>query len=112
MPTMDSDETEICNYLKGWPGQFVSGREIARRAAGKWRYRKDPHWAIPVLVRLVEMRILEADASGYYRLRKKEAPKPKQWISPQIKAILEKSGKTFEILDVDEEDTGPSNPPR
>jgi hypothetical protein len=112
---MDADETEICNYLKSWPGQFVSGREIARRAAGKWRFREDPYWAAQVLLRLVEIGILESDASGYYRFRQKEKHKPKHWISPQIRTILEKSGKDFgEIVDIDDEENEdrPSRPPR
>ena len=50
---MNADERDICNYLKAWPGQFVYGRDIARRASGKWRYREDPEWAAPVLASLV-----------------------------------------------------------
>src|SRR5262249_35058813 len=65
---MDSDEREICLYLKGWPGQFVSVAEITRRAGGKRRGRQDPNWAVPVLTRLVEKGILEADSTGHYRL--------------------------------------------
>ena len=94
---MDADERDICLYLKGFPNQFISGREISRRAAGKWRYREEPNWAAPILARLMERRIIESDATGHYRLvlaKKKE--KKKRWISPQIKAILERSGKKFE----------------
>jgi hypothetical protein len=105
MAVMDADEKEICNYLKASPGLFVSGREIARRAGGKWRFRDNPNWSPPLLLRLVEQGILESDASGYYRLRKKEKKKPQKWVSPHIRAILEKSGKNFEeILQVDEQD--------
>ncbi len=103
--TMDPDEREICMYLKSYGGQFVSARELARRAGGKWRYRENPEWALPVLLRLVEQGILESDSGGYYRLRPREKKKPKKWVSPQIKAILEKSGKDFgELLEVDEQD--------
>ena len=105
MGAMDADEKEICVYLKSWRGQFVSGREIARRAAGKWRFRDDPNWATPILVRLVEMGVLESDAAGYYRLRSTEKKKPKKWISPQFKAILEQSGKDFgELLSPEAQD--------
>jgi phage/plasmid-associated DNA primase len=106
MQAMDSDEKEICDYLKTYHGQFVSAREIARRAGGKWRYRDDPNWATPALLRLVEQEILESDAAGYYRLRRKEDKKKrKKWIAPQIKAILEGSGKDFgDLLDADEQE--------
>ncbi len=94
---MDADERDICLYLKGWPGQFVSGREIARRAGGKWRYRDDPNWAMPVLYRLVEQGIIESDATAHFRLvRAKKKEKKQRWISPQMKEILERSGKKFE----------------
>ena len=105
LPGMDADETEVCTFLKAFRGRFVSPKELARRAGGKWRYREDPKWAIPVLLRLVEKGVLECDASGYYRLLERERKKPKQWVSPQIKAILEKSGKDFgDLLETDKQD--------
>ena len=102
---MDADEKEVCNYLKACGGQFVSAREIARRASGKWRFREDPNWSMPVLLRLVEKSVLESDATGYYRLRPSDKKKSKKWVSPHIKAILEKSGKDFgELLDTNQQD--------
>ena len=100
---MDQDEKDICNYLRTGGGPYVSAREIARRGGGKWRYRENPGWATPVLLRLVEKGILESDAAGYYRLKPRKSKKSKKWIAPHIKAILEGSGKDFgEILDPDE----------
>ena len=105
MHPMDSDDKDVLNYLRSYGNQFVSAREIARRAGGKWRYRDNANWATPVLRRLVEMGILESDANRYYRIRPKGKKKSKKWISPQIRAILEKSGKDFgEVLQVDEAD--------
>jgi hypothetical protein len=102
---MDADEKEVYNFMKTCAGQFVSAREISRRAAGKWRFRDDPNWAAPILLILVEKGILESDAAGYYRLRPREEKKPKKWVSPHIKAILEKSGKDFsEVLGAEEQD--------
>jgi hypothetical protein len=100
---MDSDERDICNYLRTWPDQFVYARDIARRASGKWRFREDPEWATPVLARLLEKGILESDATGHYRLRiKKEKEKRQKWISPAVKAILDKSSKDFSgVIDLD-----------
>ncbi len=94
---MDADERDICLYLKGWPDQFISAREIARRAGGKWRYREEPNWAIPVLTRLVEQGLIESDSTGHYRLiRVKKKEKKKRWVSPQMKEILDQSGKKFD----------------
>src|SRR5215831_18764631 len=93
---MDADEREICDFLKSFPGQFISAREIARRAGGKWKFHDDQHWAVPALTRLKEMNIVETNPAGQYRLVgdvRKE--RPKKWISPHIKKILEESGKDF-----------------
>jgi hypothetical protein len=95
---MDTDEREICTYLKSYVGQWVSAREIARRAAGKHRYRDDPNWAAQPLARLMEKSMLESDTTGHYRLKPKEKDekKAKRWISPELKKILEESGKQYE----------------
>ncbi len=93
---MDADEREICNYLKSFPNQFISAREISRRAAGKRRFREEPGWAGPVLARLVERAIIESDSTGHYRLRPAEKKnKPKKWMAPRIRQILQESGKDF-----------------
>lgn len=103
---MDADERDICIYLKSWPKQFISGREINRRAGGKRRYRENPNWAAPALTRLVEKGIVESDSTGHYRLpRMKEDRKPRKWVSPQIKTILERSGKDFgQTIELEDED--------
>ncbi|MDB6036896.1 MAG: hypothetical protein JWM99_737 [Verrucomicrobiales bacterium] len=99
------EEKEICIYLKSLPGQFISGREIARRAGGKSRHREDPQWAAPILTQMVEKRILESDATGHYRLIMKDDRKisKKKWVSPHVKAILERSGKDFTHVIPDED---------
>ncbi len=101
---MDADEQEICLYLKGFPGQFIGLTEITRRAGGKSRYREDENWAVPVLNRLVERGFVESDSTGHYRLKAKARDKEKtKWVSPQIRKILEKSGKDFgEAIKVDD----------
>lgn len=102
---MEPEEKEICTYLKSMPGQFISGREIARRAGGKSRFRDGPDWAGPFLAQLVEKRIIESDSTGHYRLIVKEDQKNKKnkWVSPQMQRILEKSGKDFTHIIPDED---------
>lgn len=99
---MNADERDICNYLKSWPGQFVYGRDIARRAGGKWRFREDPEWSVPVLARLVQQGLVESDSTGQFRLKGKKQ-KAKRWTSPHIRQILEKSSKDFsEVFEIDD----------
>ena len=105
---MDAEEKEIVDFLKSWPGQFVGSREIAKRAGGKWRYRENPNWASPVLIRMVEQQILETDSCGHYRLapEKKERDKKKWWVSPDNKKTLDESGRQFDglVTEIPEED--------
>ena len=102
---MDADQNAICQFLKTWPGQFVSRREICRRAGGKWRYREDEHWAGPVLQRMAEDGIVESDDSGRFRLTKQASSSNprKRWLSPAIRAIFKASGRDFGLLDLDKE---------
>jgi hypothetical protein len=102
---MDADERDISLYLKGFPGQFVSYREISRRAGGKRRARQDPEWATPVLCKLVEKGVIESDSTGHYRLKvRPKRERETRWVSPHIKKILEKSGKGFEgVFEVDKD---------
>lgn len=90
---MDAEEREIFYFLKSWRNQFVSSREVCRRAGGKKKFQSAPEWAKPLLTRMVERGILETDAAGHYRIR---PPQPKgamkRWVSPQIAAILRKGG--------------------
>ena len=94
---MDSEEQEIFYFLKTWGEEFVSAKEIARRAGGKQKFYKNTEWAKPLLMRMAERGVLESDTSGRYRI--KPVPKKKQnkrWVSPEIAKILEQSGVQIE----------------
>src|ERR1043166_8182086 len=104
---MDAEEKEICDFLRSFPGQYVAGREICRRAGGKWRFREDQKWALPILTRMVEKGLLEGDPSGHFRLITEKKDKKKRWLSPELRKILEKTacadgGQVMEINDPDE----------
>jgi len=92
---MDADENEIVAYLKQFGRQFVSGREICRRAAGKQRYREEPYWANQPLLRLVERGILETDAGGHFRIvpDEKKQRGHKDADASRVKKLLEGSGE-------------------
>ncbi len=104
---MDSIETEICQYLKSYSDQFVSRKEICRRAGGKWRFREDENWAGPILHRMLEKNLVETDGTGHFRLASQERNEKRKrkpvWISPEISAILRRSGRDFDVIDLDKE---------
>jgi hypothetical protein len=102
------EETEILQYLKSFPREFISAKEISRRASTKKRAREEPHWARPFLTRLLNKELIEIDDMGRYRHRQhKRETKKKKWVAPQIAKILEKSGKTFTILEEQIEELPP-----
>jgi hypothetical protein len=104
---MDADEREIYYFLKPYRNEFLSGREICRRAGGKQRYRYEETWALPPLMRMVERGILETDPSGAYRIKPRFDDKGKlqRWISPQITRVLRDSEKNFDgIIEIDEDE--------
>ena len=102
---MDADEAEVCEFLKSWPGQFVSAKEVCRRAGGKWHYREDERWALPVLQRLLEKGLVEADAGGHYRLitqhHKKNENKWSIWSRTQNRFL--QSGGDYGVIDLDKD---------
>jgi hypothetical protein len=104
---MDADEREIYYFMKPFRNEFLTAREICRRAGGKHRYREDQGWAIPPLLRMLERGILETDPSGAYRIKPKPDSKAKlqRWISPEIKATLRRSDKNFDhVIEINEDE--------
>jgi len=105
---MDADEREVYFFLKGQTLQSVPADSICRYAGGKQRFRESPDWAKPVLLRMLERGIIEADSRGDYRLKPMpESKVAKRWVAPHIAAILKKTGGKFDhvIKEEDEADT-------
>lgn len=102
---MDADEREVYFLLKGQIDQFVPINSICRHAGGKHRFRETPDWAKPVLLRMLERGIVEADGRDGYRLKPMpESNVQKRWVAPHIAAILRKSGRKFEqVIKQDDE---------
>lgn len=94
---MDSEEREIFYFLKTWGDEFVSVKEIARRASGKKKFYTNPEWAKPLLMRMQERGVLESDTQGRYRIKpvaKKSSDK--RWVAPDIAKILQEKGVQVE----------------
>jgi hypothetical protein len=68
---MNPDERSIWNYLKDFPGQAMSRREIARRAVKRRVYEENPRWVDAPLEALVTRGVVEATEEGHYRLRQR-----------------------------------------
>lgn len=88
---MDADEREIHDYLATFGEQWVSAKEVCRRAGGRKRFNEDNHWATPILQRMKDRGVLEGDQLGRYRIKPEKEHKGR-WISPEIEKILRESG--------------------
>jgi len=94
---MSSDEREIFHYLQTWGVEFISAKEISRRASTKKRYHEDPDWAKPLLMGMAERGVLESDAMGRFRIKPERKKGHKQrWVSPEIEKILNEGGVTVD----------------
>jgi hypothetical protein len=92
---LTQDETVIIDYLKPLGKQFISAKEVCRRAAGKQRFNKDQDWAKPLLKRLEKKGVLESNALGHYRIKPEEDDKRKIPLAPHIQRILAQSSQDF-----------------
>src|SRR5207247_8529787 len=68
---MNADETEVYDFLKGYPGVFVSVTEISRRMGARRKFDQDRTWARPILRRMELDGTLESNDLGEYRIKKK-----------------------------------------
>jgi len=94
---MDSEEREIFYFLKTRGEEFVSVKEIARRASGKKKFYDNPEWAKPLLMRMQERGVLESNGVGQYRIKPvAKKGKGKRWVAPDIAKILQESGVQVE----------------
>ena len=90
---MNTEEREIFEYLKTWGDNFVSAKEVCRRASTKKRYGENADWAKPVLLGMTQNGILENDLMGRYRIKPvAQKHKDGRWISPDIQKILSENG--------------------
>ncbi|MCI0747114.1 MAG: hypothetical protein L0Y58_17045 [Verrucomicrobia subdivision 3 bacterium] len=69
---MNADEAEIYEFLRGFPGVFVSVTEISKKLGNRRRIEVDRNWARPILRRMEMDGALESNPFGEYRLRQKE----------------------------------------
>jgi len=69
---MTYEETQILDFLKGSPNEFVARREIARKAMSRQAFDENPHWADAPLSSLVNQEWLEQNESGHYKIKKYE----------------------------------------
>ena len=61
--SMNADERAVCEFLKAYPGTYVSVMEISRRLGVRRQFKKDRAWARPILRRMELDNVLESNQS-------------------------------------------------
>jgi hypothetical protein len=69
---MNADELAIYEFLKDYPGVYVSVTEISRRLGARHKFQKDRNCARPLLRRMEVDGIVEGNPTGEYRIKVKE----------------------------------------
>ena len=102
--SLGADENSVLQYLENFPDDFMTEMEIARRADGRNHFMKDTHWAHLALSQLMDFGLLESDGIGKYRLkcrRGKSAGMNRKYLAPQVREILERSSRHFDLSGFD-----------
>ena len=100
---LSADQNSVLQYLNNYPHDFVTEMEITHHADGRSRFLlQDRHWAQRVLTKLVELRLVDTDGSGRYRIHAEAASIfGKKHLAPQVRAILEHSGLKLDLSGFD-----------
>ena len=62
------EENQILAFLRASPESFHAAGEICRKAGNKKLAAKNPRWALPYLVTLLDKGLVERDPQGHYRI--------------------------------------------
>ena len=65
---MTTEETEIYEFLKRFPNQFVSAGDVSKSVGSRKRLNDDRNWALPVLRRMEIEGWIESSPFGDFRV--------------------------------------------
>jgi hypothetical protein len=95
---MTQDEMDILSYFKANPKVWVKAKELARLVGGKFRFEQNPDWTKPTLKKFTNKELIEVDSAGAYRLKPKERDqRPRIFVTPEIAAMLRRTGKDLKV---------------
>jgi hypothetical protein len=65
---VSAEQQQVLNFLRSSPDTFFSAPEISKRAGNRKQYEKDPRWAHNCLRYLIDLKLVERDGGGHYKL--------------------------------------------
>jgi hypothetical protein len=65
---VSAEQQQVLNFLQTCPNSSFSPMEVGRKAGTRKQFEEDPRWAIECLRYLLDMKLIERDAQGRYKM--------------------------------------------
>lgn len=66
------EERQVLDFLEKSPKVAFSAAEICRKAGHRRQFEENPRWAIPALLHLRDLGLVEDDGSGHYQVAQED----------------------------------------
>lgn len=65
---INAEQNQVLTFLRSSPNTWFSVMEISRRAGTRKQFEEEPRWAVNCVRYLMDMKLVERDARGHYRI--------------------------------------------
>ena len=70
---VSAEQQQVLSFLRSSPATCFSAMEISRRAGSRKQFEQEPRWAINCLRYLLDMKLVERDLRGHYKIASPQA---------------------------------------
>jgi hypothetical protein len=65
---VSAEQQQVLNFLRSSRTTAFSAMEVARKAGTRKQFEEDPRWAVECLRYLLDMKLIERDEQGRYKM--------------------------------------------
>jgi hypothetical protein len=65
---VSAEQQQVLNFLQTRPNASFSPMEVGRKAGNRKQFEEDPRWAVECLRYLLDMKLIERDEQGRYKM--------------------------------------------
>ena len=70
---VSAEQQQVLNFLRSSPNTCFSAMEVSRRAGSRKQFEAEPRWAINCLRYLLDLKLVERDLRGHYKIASPQA---------------------------------------
>ena len=70
---VNAEQQQVLNFLQSSPNSSFAAMEISRRAGSRKQFEHDPRWAVNCLRYLLDLKLVERDNRGHYKLATRDS---------------------------------------